>query len=145
MLEDRWSWKRFWLMMFMLAETAALAAGLFRLHDSPFGSFLLAAASGVVFAVLFLLSLERNRVDQGPFQERANNYGRITASYTFVCLLTVLFSFLPGYARPVMFLPMVLTMTATPFLGLLAGCYSSILLVCIGDGNLGLLCCYLLL
>ncbi len=44
-----------------------------------------------------------------------------------------------------MFLHMVLTMTATPFLGLLAGCYSSILLVCIGDGNLGLLCCYLLL
>lgn len=145
MLEDRWSWKRFGLMMLMLAETAALAAGLFLLHDSPFGSFLLAAESGLVFAVLFLLSLERNRVEQGPFQERANNYGRITAAYTFVCLLTVLFSFLPSYARPVMFLPMVLTMAATPFLGLLAGCYSSILLVCIGDGNLGLLCCDLLL
>lgn len=145
MLEDRWSWKRFGLMVLMFVETAALGAGLFALHGGPVGSRALSAASGLAFSILFLLSLERNRVQQGPFHERANNYGRITAAYTFVCLLLVLFSYLPGYARPVMFLPMILTMTATPFLGLLAGCYGSILLVCIGDGSLGMLCCYLLL
>lgn len=144
-LEDKWSWKRFGMAVVIVIVTAAMTIFTLVLHGEATADWILLAISGFVFCVLFLLSLEWNRKVQGIFQEKANNFVRIGLAYVLCSALTVAMSFLPDYARPVMVLTVVMTMVSTPFCGLLAGCYCSVLLAFAGSGSTALAACYLFL
>lgn len=144
-LEDKWSWKRFGLALVILAEAAAMTAGILWIHGSHEGDVAFALLNGAAFGILMILGLESNRLNMGPLNEKANNFARAAAAYGISCLLTAAMSFLPDYARPVLLVSVTMTMATTPFLGLLAGCYSSVLLVCTMNQSIALLSCYLLL
>lgn len=143
--ENKWSWKRFRMLLLIFIATAVVTViTLFR-HSEITGSWLLVAFCGVVFSVLLALSMEWDRKEQGIFDEKSNNYSRIAYSYIISCGLIAAFSFLPVYARPVMIVSALMTMVASPFTGMLSGCYFSVLLVFAGDGSTALLACYMLL
>ncbi len=145
-LEDKWSWKRFTMILVMLLEVAAMTSFVLIMNSGHPGDWLFSLYNGIAFCVLMVLGLEKNRLDMGYLDEKANNFPRIAAAYGCCCILTAAMSFFPGYARPVMLTPMIMTMTASPFLGLLAGVYSSVLLVCsTASQSIPLLSCYLLL
>ncbi len=144
-LENKWSWSRFAMVLLMILDTALMTAAVLLRGDSQSGDLVFLLVTGFVFCIFMILELEYNRMERGPFDEQANNFCRIALFYSISCLITILISFLPDYARPVLLISILMTMSATPFLGLLAGCYSSVLLVCTANQSIPLLSCYLLL
>lgn len=145
MLGDRWSWKRFWLLILMASMTAAMTAGTLILHNRPGKEAVLLALAGVLVFLMLALHLEWNRLESGLFDEKSNNFVRIAAAYCVCCVLVVGMGFLPEYARPVAIIPAIMTIATTPFAGLLVGCYVSILLAFPSEAGVSLLACYLLL
>lgn len=143
-LEDKWSWRRFWMLLFMAAVTVAMTACIRFFGKADEKEWLLSAISAMIFFLLIALNLEWERMEQGPFQEKAGNFVRIGITYGICCLITSAIFFVPDYARPVMLAPMMMTMVSTPFTGLLAGSFCSLLLVPFTDGSVFLLACYLL-
>ena len=141
---DKWSWKRFGLLVLMVLMTAAMTVATLYVRNGPEGSWILMTLCGVLFSIMLVLNLEWNRLESGPFHEKANNFTRITIAYIVSCVLTVGMSYLPEYARPVLVVSAIMTVAVTPFAGLLTGCYASVLLVFSGEANASLLACYLL-
>ncbi len=145
-LEDKWSWKRFTMILAILLEVAAMTSFVLIMNSGHPGDWLFSLYNGIAFCILMVLGLEKNRLELGYLDEKANNFPRIAAAYGCCCILTAAMSFFPGYARPVMIIPMIMTVIASPFLGLLAGIYSSVLLICsTASQSIPLLSCYLLL
>lgn len=144
-LEDKWSWKRFFVLFIMTAATAAMSAFIVLMHRTARDSWLILALCGTIFSVLLALNLEENRREQGIFHEKSNNFVRIGMAYVMCCILTAAVSFLPDYARPVMLVPVIMTMVSAPFPGFLAGCYCSVVLTFAGSGSVALMACYLFL
>ena len=144
-LENKWSWKRFGILSFMIAATAAMSVAVIMHKETLKGEWMLLGLCGIIFSVFLALSLEWERNTQGVFHEKSNNFVRIGVTYGVCCLLTVGMSFLPEYARPVMIPAVLMSMVSTPFNGVLTGGYISILLTISADGSLSLLACYLML
>lgn len=144
-LEDKWSWKRFYILLLMTAATGAMTVGTLFWKKLGTGQWLLVALCGVVLSVLLALCLEWERKEQGIFHEKSNNFIRIGIAYIICCALVAIFGFLPDYIRPIMLPAVVMTMVSSSVTGMISGCYFSILLCFAGDGNAALLACYLLL
>lgn len=144
-LEDRWSFKRFYILLLILGSTVIMTVSVLVIQRAEEGKWLLACISGLIFCILLSLHLEWERMERGPCHERSNNFVRIGTTYAMGCLITVLVTFQAEYARPVMLVPMLMTMVSNPFTGLIAGCYSALLLAVTGTGSIYLLAYYLLL
>ena len=108
-LEDNWSWKRFFMILVMLLSgiTAAVVSSLIKGNEP--GSVLALFFSSSLFLVIFILGMEIYRLQKGWFHEKANNYVRIAIVHGICCLAVLLFLFLPEYARPVLVLAAVMT------------------------------------
>ncbi len=145
MLEDRWSWKRFWMVVLILAATALTAFLALARGNHGTGERSLILLCSLMFAVFLVLYLEWNRIQQGIYQEKANNFKRIAYFYGAACALTVLTCYLPGELRPVILPPAMMTMALDPFTGLLCGGYFAAL-ICLTLGEpVSALCAYLLI
>ena len=75
-LEDNWSWKRFFMILVMLLSgiTAAVVSSLIKGNEP--GSVLALFFSSSLFLVIFILGMEIYRLQKGWFHEKANNYVR---------------------------------------------------------------------
>ena len=78
---------------------------------------------GVFYSVLFLSGMELYRNQQDWFYEKIGNYLRLAICHGSSCIAAVLFLFLPEFARPVLLLSFVMSMTASPFFGMAAGIF----------------------
>lgn len=144
-LEDKWSWKRFGMLLLMTAAAVVMTAGTLFWKNLGTGQWLLVTLSCVVLSILLSLNLEWERKEQGIFHEKSNNFIRISIAYIICCVLVTIFGFLPDYIRPILLPAVVMTMVSSPVTGMISGCYFSVLLCFAGDGNAALLSCYLLL
>lgn len=144
-LENRGSLKRFSMLLLILVSTAAMTGAVLAIQKAQEGKWLLTGICGLIFCIFLGLHLEWERMEHGPCHERSNNFVRIGTTYAMGCLIIACTSFLPDYARPVMLMPVLMTMVSDSFTGLIAGCYGSLLLTVTGTGSVCLLAYYLLL
>lgn len=145
MLEDKWSWKRFWMICLILLATALLSLYVFLNPRYEVGQRLLAVICGLMFAVFFTLYLEWNRLRQGIYHEKANNFVRIALFYTGAAVVTAAISYLPGSMRPVILAPAMMVLVLDPFAGLMCGGYFAVILCLTQTADVASLSCYLLL
>ncbi|MFP3152954.1 hypothetical protein LQZ18_00715 [Lachnospiraceae bacterium ZAX-1] len=130
-------------MMFLITIAGVLAGTLIKNLDNYKWVGLLFC--GVLFHVLLVLSMEWNRMRKGCFDEKANNFARITIAYVVCSASTVGCLFFPEYVCPVFVFSALMTMVSTSFIGMISGTYFSLLLCLSGRGSIYLLACYLLL
>lgn len=133
MLENSWSWKRFYMILAIAGAGMAEAvfAGIW--SKSGTGTILAALFCSMLFSVVFLLELEIYRMNRGCFHEKANNYVRIALTYGSCCCAGLVFLILPAYVQPVLVLSAALTMVSNPFLGILGGIFQVVVLSIIGQ------------
>lgn len=133
MLEDNWSWKRFYMMLAIAGAgmAEAVLAGIWNKKGT--GIILAALFSSVLFSVIFLLELETYRINRGAFHEKANNYVRIGLVYSACCAAGLVYQILPVYAQPVLVLAAAVTIVSNPFLGILGGIFQVVVLSVTGQ------------
>ncbi len=145
MLEDKWSWKRFWMLCLIAAVTGMAAFFTYFWRERTIGERFLLILCSLIFAVFFILYLEWNRIRQGIYQEKANNYTRIALFYLAAAALTVLISYLPAAQRPVILGPAMMLLALDAFAGLMCSGYFAVLLCMAGTNDAATLACSLLL
>jgi len=100
---------------------------------------------GIFMFVLLLTGIELYRRQEDWFFEKMGNFVRFTMCYCLSCTAAVLFLFLPEFARPVMLLPLGISMTASPFFGMAAGIFHVAVYALCGQENIFVMLCDLLL
>lgn len=65
--------------------------------------------------------------------------------YAIVCVMAVLFLYLPEFVRPVLLLSMGISMVASPAFGMLSGMFHCTLYILCGIGDVNILLCFLML
>ncbi len=85
---------------------------------------------------MFLSGMELYRNQQDWFYEKIGNYLRLAICHGSSCIAAVLFLFLPEFARPVLLLSFVMSMTASPFFGMAAGIFHASVYAICGQGNI---------
>ena len=123
MLEDNWSWKRFYMICIMMVSgmiTAVICGCLSKLTP---GSRIALGFSSALFLIIFVLGMEIYRLKKGWFHEKANNYVRIAISHGVCCVATIIFLCLPSYVAPVMLMAVGMTIVTNSSLGMLAGIF----------------------
>ena len=116
-MNDRLVPKRVLNLALMFLATAAVAAVLCALHGLYPDQSLCIAVVVLVYFVLFLFLLEYNRSRRRFSKNRETDYKKIWLGYLSVCLLAVLFSFLPEFVKPVIVFPMIMTAIGSRELG----------------------------
>lgn len=107
-MNDRLVPKRVLNLALMFLATVAVAAVLCTLHGLYPDQSLCIAVVVLVYFVLFLFLLEYNRSRRRFSKNRETDYKKIWLGYLSVCLLAVLFSFLPEFVKPVIVFPMII-------------------------------------
>lgn len=96
---------------------------------------------GVLYSVIFLAGMELYREQKDWFYEQASDYKNIAAWHVGACAASVLFLYLPEYARPVLLFSMGMDILAGPFFGLVEGTFHVAIFAICGQENLYLLLC----
>lgn len=145
MLEDSWSWKRFYMILAIAGAgmAEAVLAGIW--NKSTRGTILAVLFCSILFSVIFILELETYRLNRGWFHEKANNYVRIGLIYGACCTAGVIFQILPAYVQPVLVLAAAITIVSNPFLGILGGIFQVVILSVIGQHSVYQVICAVLL
>lgn len=144
-LEDKWSWKRFWMLCLITAATALASFLILFWRERTVGERFLLVLCSLIFVVFFILYLEWNRIRQGIYQEKANNFTRIALFYLAAVVLTVLISYLPAAQRPVILAPAMMILALDAFAGLMCSGYFAVLLCIAGANDVATLACSLFL
>lgn len=127
-MNDRLVPKRVLNLALMFLATAAVAAVLCALHGLYPDQSLCIAVVVLVYFVLLLFLLEYNRSRRRFSKNRETDYKKIWLGYLSVCLLAVLFSFLPEFVKPVIVFPMIMTAIGSRELALAAGIFWDVIL-----------------
>ena len=127
-MNDRLVPKRVLNLALMFLATAAVAAVLCALHGLYPDQSLCIAVVVLVYFVLLLFLLEYNRSRRRFSKNRETDYKKIWLGYLSVCLLAVLFSFLPEFVKPVIVFPMIMTAIGSRELALAAGIFWDVVL-----------------
>ncbi len=100
---------------------------------------------GIFYAILFLTGMELYRSQQDWFYKKTENYLHLALCYFFSCTAAVLFIFLPEFARPVLLLPVGMSMETSPFFGMAAGIFHTFVYALCGQEHIFVMMCDLLL
>lgn len=145
MEERKFSEKRIKNMMLMLAATAGLAAALPAAFGFAADQILISLFLGILFFLLFVLTLVHARISGSIAGYRAVDYRLIRNVYLLFCVLNYGFSFLPEYTAPVVLIPIFLSVVSAGLPALAAGICFDILLCITVHANFYELCAYVFL
>lgn len=96
---------------------------------------------GILYSVIFLAGMELYREQKDWFYERASDYKNIMGWHVGTCAASVLFIYLPEYARPVLLFSMGMAILAGSFFGMVEGMFHVAVFAICGQENLYLLLC----
>lgn len=136
---------RKFMLLFIAACTLveSVAAGV--ISEQQNEKYAILVVIGIIYAVLFLATMEIARIQQEWLFEKLGDYRRLAMCYAFVCIMAVLFLYLPEFVRPVLLLSMGISMVASPIFGILSGMFHCTLYIVCGIGDVNILLCFLLL
>ncbi len=100
---------------------------------------------GIFYSSLFFAGMELYRAEYGWFHKKVGNYSRLALCHTASYAASLLFLFLPGFARPILLFGVVASMAASPFWGMAAGIFHIAIYALCGQKNVFMMICYLLL
>ncbi len=133
------------MLLFIAACTIAesVAAGIITGQQNE--RYVILVFIGIMYAVLFLATLEIARIQMEWLFEKLGDCRRIAMCYAIVCVMAVLFLYLPEFVRPVLLLSMGISMVASPAFGMLSGMFHCTLYILCGIGDVNILLCFLML
>lgn len=136
---------RKFMILFIAACTIAesVAAGIITGQQNE--RYVILVFIGIMYAVLFLATLEIARIQMEWLFEKLGDCRRIAMCYAIVCVMAVLFLYLPEFVRPVLLLSMGISMVASPAFGMLSGMFHCTLYILCGIGDVNILLCFLML
>lgn len=136
---------RKFMLLFIAACTIAesVAAGIITGQQNE--RYVILVFIGIMYAVLFLATLEIARIQMEWLFEKLGDCRRIAMCYAIVCVMAVLFLYLPEFVRPVLLLSMGISMVASPAFGMLSGMFHCTLYILCGIGDVNILLCFLML
>ncbi len=100
---------------------------------------------GILYYAALLTGMELCRRQREWFYEKAGNYRQLALWHGLSCGAAVGMAFLPGFARPLLFVSMGMSMVSNSFFGLMFGMYHGMVYVLCGQGSLYLFLCEILL
>ena len=133
------------MLLFIAACTIAesVAAGIITGQQNE--RYVILVFIGIMYAVLFLATLEIARIQMEWLFEKLGDCRRIAMCYAIVCVMAVLFLYLPEFVRPVLLLSVGISMVASPAFGMLSGMFHCTLYILCGIGDVNILLCFLML
>ncbi len=100
---------------------------------------------GIIYSCLYFAGLELYRAEYGWFHKKVGNYSRLALCHAASYGASLLFLFLPGFARPILLFGVAASITASPFWGMASGIFHIAVYALCGQESVFMMICYLLL
>lgn len=120
----------------MFVATIVFTSILCLRHDFWIDEILCIVFLDFIFFLLFTIALENNRFLRLIRGNIATSYRKLMFAYLISCALAILFDFMPDFTKPVILIPILLSVFGTSGIAMAAGLYFSSILCLIGTGNM---------
>ena len=109
-MEERFVAKRYINVIFMFLVTLIFTAVLCLKEEVCLDQVICLAVLDVIFILLFLFVLEHNRYLKIISGNKETNYRKVFFGYTFLAVMSLICSFFPEFTKPVIVLPILMTL-----------------------------------
>lgn len=131
---ERFVAKRYWNILYMLLVTFAGTVVLFLMHGRYMDEIAVGLLADIVFLMLFWFVLEYNRSAGAISSNRQTTFHKIMVTYLLSWGVAFIGSCLPEYEKPMLAVPLLMTVSGTPDIAISTGVFINAML-CLALGS----------
>ncbi len=133
---------RLWNVLTMFLTTVVFTVFVCLRHGFWIDEILCAVFFNLAFFVLFVLALESSRLRCEIRESATVSYKKIVCVFLLACVVGIAEDFMPAFTRPVILIPIVLSVYATTQIAAMVGLYFAAMLTLSANGSLYEMLCY---